>query len=176
MAFLLNLSSATTVLGLPRWLSGKEPTCQCRRCKRCGFDPWIRKIPWRKKCLPTPVLLPGKSHGQKRLEATVHGVASCWGGGRGRAKAHIAEGRGDRLKWGMVELPLFSGKRGRRPGRGCQPWHPSKGFLSISWRHGKRNNMYFGSTISIPSKFPSAASSILYQYAITIYQLPMPET
>ena len=96
--------------------------------------------------------------------------------GGGRAKAHIAEGRGDRLKWGMVELPLFSGKRGRRPGSGCQPWHPSKGFLSVSWRHGKRNNMYFGSTISIPSKFPSAASSILYQYAITIYQLPMPET
>ena len=28
--------------------SGKEPTCQCRRCKRHGFDPWVRKIPWRR--------------------------------------------------------------------------------------------------------------------------------
>ena len=25
--------------------SGKEPACQCRRCKRCAFDPWVRKIP-----------------------------------------------------------------------------------------------------------------------------------
>ena len=29
---------------LPRWPSGKEPTCQCRRHKRCKFDPWVRKI------------------------------------------------------------------------------------------------------------------------------------
>ena len=27
------------------WLSGKEPACQCRRHKRHGFDPWVRKIP-----------------------------------------------------------------------------------------------------------------------------------
>ena len=32
--------------GSLRWLSGKESTCQCRRCR---FDPWVRKIPWRKK-------------------------------------------------------------------------------------------------------------------------------
>ena len=31
---------------LPRQHSGKEPACQCRRPKRCRFDPWIRKIPW----------------------------------------------------------------------------------------------------------------------------------
>ena len=48
--------------GLPRWLSGKESTCQCRRHE---FDPWIRKIPWRRKWQPTPVFLPGKSHGQR---------------------------------------------------------------------------------------------------------------
>ena len=34
---------------LPRWLSGKESTCQYRRCRRCGFNPWIGKIPWRWK-------------------------------------------------------------------------------------------------------------------------------
>ena len=58
--------------GLPRWLSGKEPTCQCRRP---GFDPWVRRIPWREKWLPTPVFLPGESHGQRSLVATVHGAA-----------------------------------------------------------------------------------------------------
>ena len=29
--------------------------CQCRRCKRRGFDPWVRKMPWRRKWQPTPV-------------------------------------------------------------------------------------------------------------------------
>jgi len=46
---------------------GKESACQCRRCKKCGFDPWVGKIPWRRKWQPTPVFLPVKSHGQRRL-------------------------------------------------------------------------------------------------------------
>ena len=66
------------VIGLPRWYSGKEPTCQCRRCKRRGFDPWLGKISWRRKWQPTPVFLPGKSHGQRSLVATVHGAAKSW--------------------------------------------------------------------------------------------------
>ena len=37
----------------------------CLQCGRPGFDPWIRKILWRRKWQPTPVLLPGKSHGQR---------------------------------------------------------------------------------------------------------------
>ena len=45
-------------------LSGKEPACQYRRS---GFDPWVEKIPWRRKWKPTPVFLPGKFHGQKSL-------------------------------------------------------------------------------------------------------------
>ena len=32
-----------------------------------GFNPWVRKIPWRRKWQPTPVFLPGKFHGQKSL-------------------------------------------------------------------------------------------------------------
>ena len=39
-----------------------------------GFDPWIMKIPWRRKWKPTPVFLPGESHGQRSLADTVHGV------------------------------------------------------------------------------------------------------
>ena len=31
----------------PGGASGKELACQCRRHKRCGFDPWVGKIPWR---------------------------------------------------------------------------------------------------------------------------------
>ena len=54
-------------LVLPKWLSNKESACQCRRCKRHRFDPWVGKIPWRKKWKPTLVLLPGKFHGQRSL-------------------------------------------------------------------------------------------------------------
>ena len=35
--------------------------------RRCGFNPWVRKIPWKRKWKPTPVFLSGKSHGQKSL-------------------------------------------------------------------------------------------------------------
>ena len=55
------------LFGLPRWHSGKEPTSQCRRYRRHGFNPWVRKIPWNRKWQPTPVFLPGKSHGQGSL-------------------------------------------------------------------------------------------------------------
>ena len=53
-------------LGLLWWLSGKESTCQYRRH---GFNPWAGKFHWRRKWQPTPVFLPGKSHGQKSLAA-----------------------------------------------------------------------------------------------------------
>ena len=35
--------------------------------RRCRFDPWVRKILWRRKWQPTPVFLPGKPHGQRSL-------------------------------------------------------------------------------------------------------------
>ena len=37
------------------------------QCRRPGFDPWVSKIPWRREWQPTPVFLPGESHGQKSL-------------------------------------------------------------------------------------------------------------
>ena len=54
-------------LGFSGGASGKEPGCQCRRLKTRRFDPWLGKVPWRKKWQPTPVFLPGKSHGQRSL-------------------------------------------------------------------------------------------------------------
>ena len=40
------------IIGLLWWISGKESACQCRRHR---FDPWVRKMPWRRKWQPTPV-------------------------------------------------------------------------------------------------------------------------
>ena len=58
------LSSSRDIIicqGLPRWLSGKESTCQYRTWR---FNPWVGKMPWRRKWQPT-LFLPGESHGQK---------------------------------------------------------------------------------------------------------------
>ena len=51
----------------PGGASDKEPAYQCRGCKRPEFDPWVGKIPWRRSWQPTPVFLPGESHGQRSL-------------------------------------------------------------------------------------------------------------
>ena len=54
-------------MGFPGGTSGKKPTCQHFLSKKCGFDGWVGKIPWRREWLPTPVFLPGESHGQRSL-------------------------------------------------------------------------------------------------------------
>ena len=60
-------AEAAHSLGSPGGTSGKEPTCQCRRHKKCRFDPGVWTILCRRAWQPTPVFLPGESHGQKGL-------------------------------------------------------------------------------------------------------------
>ena len=55
------------ILGFSGGISGMEPACKYRRHKRRGFSPWVGKIPWRRAWQPTPVCLPGESHGQRSL-------------------------------------------------------------------------------------------------------------
>ena len=55
-------------MGFQGGSSGKEPAYQCKRHKRSKFNPWVRKIPWRRAWKPTPVFLLGESHGQSSLE------------------------------------------------------------------------------------------------------------
>ena len=67
--------------GLPRWHSGKEYTCQYRRHKRCEFDPWVGTIPWRRAWQPTPLFMPGESHGQgiqARIRVTIRQARLKW--------------------------------------------------------------------------------------------------
>ena len=48
-------------------LAVKNPPANAGDVKRRRFHPWVRKIPWRRKWQPTPVILPGESHGQRSL-------------------------------------------------------------------------------------------------------------
>ena len=60
---------------IPGGPSGKKKSsCQCSRCKRQGFDPWVRKSPWRRAGQSTPVFLPGESCGQRSLVAVKNGI------------------------------------------------------------------------------------------------------
>ena len=65
-------------MGFPGVANGKKSACQYRKHKRHRFDTWVGKIPWSRKWQPTLVFLPGKSHGQRSLVDTVHGVVWSW--------------------------------------------------------------------------------------------------
>ena len=52
-----SLKTLTDTGRLPKWFDGKESACQCRRHRRRQFDPWVQKMPWRRKWQPTPVFL-----------------------------------------------------------------------------------------------------------------------
>ena len=56
-------------LGFPGGASGKELNCQCRRCERHGYNPWVRKIPWKRAQQPTSVFLSGECDGWRSLAA-----------------------------------------------------------------------------------------------------------
>ena len=63
----LRIDASSYILGFSDCASGKEPACQCRGHKRYRLDPWDWKVPLRRSWPPTPVFLPGESHGQKSL-------------------------------------------------------------------------------------------------------------
>ena len=60
----LDFGKGLVFMDFPDGSEGKVSGLQCRIPK---FDPWVRKIPWRRKWPPTPVLLPGKSQGWRSL-------------------------------------------------------------------------------------------------------------
>ena len=87
------------------WLSSKESACNAAdhlKCRRCGFDPWVGMIPWRRKWQPTPVFLPEKSHRQRNLV----GYSPC-----------------DRKSWTWLSSAATTTKPIRRlPGISLQRW------------------------------------------------------
>ena len=70
-SWILSFSSSLFSFGLPSWLRWWRI---CLQCRRPGFDPWVRKSPWRRERLPTPVFLLGVFHWQGSLVGY-----SAWG-------------------------------------------------------------------------------------------------
>ena len=91
--FASNITYTIFFPGLPRWLSGKEVACQCRRQR---LNPWVGNIPWRRTWQPTPVSLSGKFHWQRSLiGVTIHRVTQSIGSQGVRhdwARTHIHTG------------------------------------------------------------------------------------
>ena len=96
-----NLRWSRKWTGFPSGTSGKEPTCQCRRHKRHGFNPWVGKVPWRRAGQPTPVFLPVEFNRQMSLVGY-----SPWGRRAGHNWSNLAHTR-TRLIQPMMSKPLF---------------------------------------------------------------------
>ena len=72
--YLFFFSLSNVLHGLPGGARGKELACQCRRRKRCRFDPWIGKILWRRACNPLQHACLENPMDRRAWWATVHGV------------------------------------------------------------------------------------------------------
>ena len=90
---------ASGLIGFPGGASGNESACQCRRHR---FQHWVRKIPWRRKWLPTLVFLLGKSHGRRSLEGY-----SPWG----LKELDMTEQLS--TQW-LINLTLYHSEQGKR--------------------------------------------------------------
>ena len=103
--------------GLP---SDKEPAYQCRRHKRCGFDPWVRKIPWRRAWQPHSIIL------ARRILWTEEpgGLQSIWsqrvGHDRSDLAATAAAAGGCLTK--VMPFALCAQKLGKLPWMIAAPW------------------------------------------------------
>ena len=85
--------------GIPKWLSSQESACYCRRHRKCGFHPWVRKIPWRRKWQPTPIFLGflGDSDG-KESTCNAGDLGSIPGAG-----GSLGEGNGNPLQYSCLD-------------------------------------------------------------------------
>ena len=70
----LNWFPAMLFWGFPSGSAVKKVCLQCRRRRRSGFNPWARKIPWRRAWQPIPVFLPGESMDRGAWRTTVQRV------------------------------------------------------------------------------------------------------
>ena len=114
--------------GLPSCLSGRESACQCRRY---GFDPWVRKIPWSRKQQLTSVFLPGESHGQRNLAGYIQSMGSQRVGYDWATK-HASDSWGFPGGSVVKNLTANAGDMGSIPGSGRSPGEGNGNPLQFS--------------------------------------------
>ena len=104
---LARLISVFVLAGFPWWLRGLRIHLQCKRHGRHGFNPWIRKILWRKQWQPTPVVLPGEFHGKRSLGGFIQSMGSqrvrhSWVTERAHTLSHNSGGQGMYLIMSLI--------------------------------------------------------------------------
>ena len=90
--FEIVLRLSPTSWRLPSWLRWSRVHMQCRGP---GFNPWVRKIPWRRSWQSTPVFLPGESHGQR---------SQVGHSPRGRKESHTTETHTHSQTWSIQPM------------------------------------------------------------------------
>ena len=104
-------------MGFPGGASCKEPACQCRRHRRLRFNPWVGKIPWRRRWQPTPVFLLKESHGQWSLVSYSpqgHKESKMTEVAKQTAKSNSSFQHGTKIlcmlkcKWFIISILMFS--------------------------------------------------------------------
>ena len=120
-------------------LVAKNPPANCRRCERCGFHPWVRKTPWRRKWQPTSVSLPGKSHGQRRLAGY-----SPWGRKRVRHDAATKQQQQNSFKTDLRK------RQSEKVKRTARVKHKGKGYVRAeSKQQLQRISVYSGKLVKV---------------------------
>ena len=109
LSLIYSLFDEAVILGFPGGTGDKESACQCRRHKRCGFDPWARKIPWSRKTSHSSIL-PENPPGQKSLEGY-----SPWGCKQSDATEHTQAQGSDLTGRSAFWSYLFLGNQYRGP-------------------------------------------------------------
>ena len=133
-------------LGLLRWLSCKESSC---RFRTCSLDPWVGKIPWRRKWQPSLVFLPGESRGQgslagyspwgrKGLDTTEWLSTHAW------PQVLVGEGGHTSLHLDLLHLSFFL-----HPPCWAQSWEVNRWAVSLLSR--KSFSLKFSSDSHLPN-------------------------
>ena len=109
----------------------------CPQCGRPRFDPWVGKIPWRRKWQPPPVFPPGKSHGRRSLAGY-----SPWGGSQSRTRLSDFHsltlrplGSITTSEWVSLAAPAQKRQEPVLPMVEPQPLHSTAGWLVLSGEH-----------------------------------------
>ena len=148
------------------WLSGKEFACQCRRC---GFDPWVRKIPWRRKWLPLQNSCLGSPMDRGTWWAIVLGITKNWTGLRDWAcTAHILQWIRFSLSPETLSFLKKNIYEGQEP---CLPRGTEKYSLSTLKKKKPTHNK--AERKCLPFYYSGRESDIVLFSVITLYFVPI---